>query len=913
MKNAGANAFIATMGAAAAGLLIWYTPRMQWSDWQWIAGLSLLTAMLNMMTFRTEAGLLSFGATVKMLAIFWIGLPVALWVALLAIIGEGLMRGWQFRRTLFSASQLAVSTYLATETFLALGGHIGKDFNEPGYALVAAGVYLLSTFVLTGAFVTLTQYQPQVNLGRTMVRMLQGNTVMTFLVGELLGITATFLLTHGGWFWVVILVALIVFLQFSFQRYFLILEDATAHQQELEAVLDASNSAILMVDKEGIVRVANPKYGEMFGVGVASIRGMHISDVTATPVLGELNHTKAELERRGMGPSGTGSAIIAMEQGPARYLDWYRAPVKSKDGTEEGIIEVFTDVSPVKQAEENLREMHRSMMKALTAAIDARDTYTHGHSARVSEFSIAIAQHIGLSDVDVERIGYSGLLHDIGKLGVDDRVLRKHGPLSPSERAIMMEHPVIGAEVLQKAGAFTELIPGVRWHHEWLNGGGYPDGLTGEQIPLDAKIIGVADAFDAMTSDRPYRRALTAPEAIARLNTGRGVQFDPTVVDGLIAAVTDGEVVVERPPMIEVKEYIPVENVAAASESGEPGTIRPVHGKELSILYQISKENYSRLNLSTMLRRFLEIFYDTLGHNVYMIFLLDEESGELVLHSSIGHAENLGSLKIKVGEGVIGRVAELGKPRVVPDVEQEENYIPAVSSTRSETAVPLKFNNELVGVLNVESSMPGAFGRDDIYLYEALAQQLSAAIELARYHERVAFAATHDGLTGVNNHSYFYERLTEEVTRAKRYGHYLSVVIMDLNGLKAINDTYGHMAGDRALKEYAELLKVGVRETDIVARYGGDEFAIIMPETPKSQAQQVVERLARSSQRTVHVDGRPFALPNAAYGIASFPDDAERATELVAIADRTMYQQKNTSRLARAAGLGGAPGSVSAD
>lgn len=172
-------------------------------------------------------------------------------------------------------------------------------------------------------------------------------------------------------------------------------------------------------------------------------------------------------------------------------------------------------------------------VEALARAIDARDPYTYGHSARVARLSFEIAREMGLQTDELAMLGRAALLHDIGKIGVEDRVLRKPGPLTQREVTAMRAHPVIGYEMLKGLNFLGSSLHGVRHHHEHWDGTGYPDGLQGEDIPLAVRILTVADALDALTSDRPYRSAMSFSAAMATLETGAGIEFDPAVIRAL--------------------------------------------------------------------------------------------------------------------------------------------------------------------------------------------------------------------------------------------------------------------------------------------------------------------------------------------------------------------------------------------
>lgn len=189
-------------------------------------------------------------------------------------------------------------------------------------------------------------------------------------------------------------------------------------------------------------------------------------------------------------------------------------------------------VRPIENARlyENIRSITLSTVEALASAIDAKDRYTLGHSRRVTEYARALGRAIDLRDDQMEELTFVGLLHDIGKIAVDDRILNKAGALTVEERDKINIHPSRGAEILEHVAFLEEKVPGVKHHHERWDGGGYPDGLKEEQIPLYAQLISIADAFDAMTSDRPYRSGMAADEARSRVLAGSGTQFAPRFV-----------------------------------------------------------------------------------------------------------------------------------------------------------------------------------------------------------------------------------------------------------------------------------------------------------------------------------------------------------------------------------------------
>jgi putative nucleotidyltransferase with HDIG domain len=180
---------------------------------------------------------------------------------------------------------------------------------------------------------------------------------------------------------------------------------------------------------------------------------------------------------------------------------------------------------------QQLTRSYMATVRALSNAVEARDAYTGKHAERVTRFAIEIARELGLPAPDTPEVEFGFLLHDVGKLAVPDSILFKPGPLTTEERATMARHTIVGAEIMRDIEFLTEASRVVRSHHERWDGNGYPDGLAGEQIPLNARVFAVADVFDALTTNRPYRVALSFEQARSMIEEESGSHFDPQVVD----------------------------------------------------------------------------------------------------------------------------------------------------------------------------------------------------------------------------------------------------------------------------------------------------------------------------------------------------------------------------------------------
>jgi HD-GYP domain-containing protein (c-di-GMP phosphodiesterase class II) len=233
-------------------------------------------------------------------------------------------------------------------------------------------------------------------------------------------------------------------------------------------------------------------------------------------------------------------------------------------------------ITDLQRAADENRELFIGTVKALAAAIDGKDPYTRGHSERVSRISVAIAQRLELPDDEIENIRVSALLHDVGKIGIDDNILKKPSALTPDEFEIMKQHPQKGFKIMSQIPAMKEFLPGMYMHHEMVDGNGYPQGLKGDEIPMQARIVAVADTFDAMTTDRPYQKAMKFEDALGLIKKFVGTRYDAGVVAALMEACASGQI---APGRVKLRQPVKADSngsKAPAKESAPPAVTAPV-------------------------------------------------------------------------------------------------------------------------------------------------------------------------------------------------------------------------------------------------------------------------------------------------------------------------------------------------
>ena len=539
-----------------------------------------------------------------------------------------------------------------------------------------------------------------------------------------------------------------------------------------------------------------------------------------------------------------------------------------------------------------MRELYLASVRALAAAVDARDPYTRSHSARVAALSRGIAEEMQLSADQVRRIQLGALLHDIGKIGVPDAILNKPGALSPDEWVMMRSHSMLGASIVNAVEPLRDLVPIVRSHHERYDGEGYPDQLGGDLVPIEAYVVAAADAFEVIVSRRAYKPAQSVEHACAELLRCRGTQFHPAVVDSFLRLIerdrAQGAAQLRRIAGIlhEDIEDVPGPGVLLEQFAASAQT----HGRQLAILQRLASEISAVLDIDELAERLLRIICDAMGYENGFLLTLDDAAENLVIRAAVGPSGSYVGQRLPRGQGISWWVIEHGKLQNVADGRLDPRFY-GPSEIRSVLCVPLQLGDERIGALGVESVRLAAFSREDEDLLTAVSHQVAAAVRVAKLHQAAKTAAATDPLTGLPNRRSFFQRLEREL--AGRDGAPLTVAIVDANGLKALNDGYGHAAGDEALVRVGAILQGGVRDGDLVARIGGDEFAVLFAGAPILTAERIVRRLAeRIAHSTLSLGHR---LPTIAWGVADADGDST-VDALVEAADRAMYRQKQLTR-----------------
>lgn len=627
-----------------------------------------------------------------------------------------------------------------------------------------------------------------------------------------------------------------------------------------------------------------------------------------------------------------GAALVGVVSWIDRYTGWqsamlavpliywvyrsYQLYLKRLEEEKERVEIEAKRVEAEKRHVEEVCALHLRTIEGLALAIEAKDQNTHSHLHRVRTFAVEIGTELGLGKDLLDALRAAALLHDIGKLAVPDHIINKPGAYTPEEYEKLKIHPVVGAEILERVSFPYPVAPIVRAHHEHWDGTGYPDGLRGEAIPIGARILALVDRLDALTSDQQNRRAVPMEQAMHLLTEESGSKFDPAIVALLGRRWADLEILAER-KLDDVSDdalrLTPsaagadrrADNSPAASPlpAEEPisflASIASAR-QEAHTLFELSQDLGNSMSLEEALSLVTSRLRKLIPYDSVAVFVRHE--GTLIPEFVAGeHSRLLPTLQLPLGTGLCGRVAEDGQPVLNGDPGLDAGIAEGGgerTSLRSALVVPLEDGTGVVGVMALYHPAADAFTSEHLRILQMITARVASSLENALRYRQAEALATVDHLTELANARALSSHLEQELARCAREGDQLTVMVCDLDGFKEVNDCHGHLAGDRVLKRFAQLLRETCRPDDYLARMGGDEFVIVAPNLPP----RAVEACALAFSYLAQQAGTEVCGTNTlslSLGASYFPNDGFAPETLFAAADKRMYSMKSTHHKAR--------------
>jgi diguanylate cyclase (GGDEF)-like protein len=726
-------------------------------------------------------------------------------------------------------------------------------------------------------------------------------------------------------------------------------------------------------------------------------------------------------------PRWSGASELALDLG---LRSCWSVPLRLPDGTVLGTFATYREIPHAPDQEQietleayasivalgvdsvrrkaELAASYESAVLALTSALDVRDDYTGSHSNATSRLVRDVCARLGLGEDEAEMVSRVAALHDVGKLGVPTDILTSPAALTEEQERIMRDHPVIGEQILRQIPGMDEIAKAVRHEHERWDGAGYPDGLSGTSIPLASRIVFACDAFHAMTSDRPYRPAMDRADAIAELRDNAGSQFDPQVVEALLAAIGDDALIMGCAPgdIGERDQRLALEAIASELGAEDVFVFRKVARDTFAHLAGIGRgegwagnielrpedggsgpslgTNEVRVIAEQAPVRVVGPYYARsavivpCGHEVIVVFgsltdslagvsardmtvfgervarlvdhvpsakrLADElevldavravttvnadgveaalseisqraanalscEFGAVVL-TGAGRAMRTGWADLGWTPGDPGATRRLlgllagslsggpGGRLLIQDTSDPTVLAPegfgSYDRVASLQAVPIG----TIGLLITVHAQPSPRGFTNLcqrvarsvadgaehVIRRALAQE-ALATENAKLERR----ASTDGLTGLNNRGGWDDALIAAQIGLARDASAISIALFDLDGLKTVNDTFGHAAGDSLIRAFGEILATEARAGDYVARIGGDEFAVLLNGCDDDHAEAWCRRVVEAvEERNSKTDAHPVRV---SWGCATAEQYGSISAAVVA-ADRSLYGDK---------------------
>ena len=546
--------------------------------------------------------------------------------------------------------------------------------------------------------------------------------------------------------------------------------------------------------------------------------------------------------------------------------------------------------------------------EALARAIEARDSTEFSHLDRVRYFAARMGEEFKLSGNELEALELSATLHDIGKLAIPGYILTKPGRLESHEYQKIMRHPEVGVRILEEAGVSASVLSMIRFHHENFDGSGYPQGLKGDEIPLGSRILSAVDCYDILTHPRPYRTAWPHAEAMEMLTREAGRKFDPRVVDTFTRQIgkwqqeirqkisergTREDVLgrdVERVGEVICREASVLTNIASSY-------------KDIYALYELAETTKGTWNLKKSLTGICNKIARTIPFSCCIIYFVRAEDKTLrPIYITGADHKTIRDISINIGEKVSGWVGAYKKPIKMSGICSDFDSIPSASKDRvkifrSAMSAPLIVEETLIGVITLYETRENEYTDENLQLLDMISHKVADTLYHCLMTGEVQIDSLTDSLTGLPNVSYLFEMLDHELKKAHRHNSKLTLLGMDLDGLKRINDTYGMAMGDKILVKVSNIFKEVFREFDTCVRYAGDEFYVVLPGVGEEEAPNTIERIQHAID---HMELEPWqeaaCRVGVSVGTAFFPEDGLDMETLISVAHSRLYQAKHRKK-----------------
>ena len=561
-------------------------------------------------------------------------------------------------------------------------------------------------------------------------------------------------------------------------------------------------------------------------------------------------------------------------------------------------------------ATEKISRLHLATVEALATAIDAKDEITHDHVFRVQVYASGLARHFGLTAAEIDALKAGALLHDVGKIAVPDYILNKPGKLTAAEFDKMKAHTIVGAQILERVNFPYPVVPIVRHHHERWDGKGYPDGLKGESIPITARILTVADCFDAVREDRQYRKAMTREQACQLLRDGSSTQYDPVVVAAFLENLPtyEAEIVAHK---ANAQPVLTPTTQAGISESGMNAApaaglaqvtpdvpdylkqINAVH-TEVAALYEMAQTFSTSLDVRDVAAFTVNRLERMIPFTTCIIYMHQPDESAQATYVFGENADKIRGKNLKSGHGIAGWVLINGRSMSNTDPMLDLNVFLDSNETgyRTSAVFPLMKGANAIGALALYSSQLDSYNSDQLHLLESVGRFASTAMQHALLHEETKSSAQKDALTGLPNGRALYTQFDQLLAEAKEHGTPLTILSFNLDRLRRVNDTYGYQIGDRVLIEVAKLIKDNVGNDRLLCRIAGDEFICLLGSCNRPKAQTLGEQTqAEVDYFRLEVRDGQYIEIGLSFGIAEYKIDGQTIDELLYAA--SMATRKN--------------------